>query len=1602
MAEGGIDKGNVRFRIDVEGTFAERLKLLRTGILQARNDFRGLRDDVRQLGPDARRSATDLAALVASSRRLRTETAAVAKQQAAANASASAGASASNSRTTAVRAQEQAERRLSLVQRQALALERQLRQTQKIGNDPQVQQLRTRLTVTQQLLRAQQRLRVEQSLADRGRDTKTGENDAERQRRTIIEAQSKAKQAQVDLDNKALLRAQAKLATEQKILKAQQQQGASASLRSQGLSPQGTSTDQQAFENLNRSLDSLQLEETRQRLRATDPEFQKLEQRAQALSQKVTEGGKNFDEFGRKIDKTNATANRISFTFRRLFGILAAFAAARLVFGFFADLVKDGVKFNAMIEQATLGLGSLFTAVGDVRDATGAAVDKASQLPLAMEEARRQVALLRSESLKAPGTFTDLLEAFQVAVAPGRQAGLIVDQIRKFTVQISQAAAALGVPQNQLSEEIRSILSGTIQARTTRIATALGITNEDVRRAKELGKLSEFLETRFKAFSVAGQQALGTFDVIISNLQDALEQLFGGGAKGLFDQLKGLLSELQAGAQSEGPGGILKPNPEAVAVVRALLDGLAAAVAEARRLRTELSLSELEPVARAIGHAFELVATFLGRSLEIVLHIVSVAAVVINAAFTLVEGLLTALGRLVDALGLDKLLRVAETVVGIGLGLKVLVLIFLGLKASVVFLVGVTKLWQIAMLGVKAVTLAVQGIFIACRAVILSLLSPVGAVVLGVIALAVLTKAWVDDLIDADSTLRSIGEVLKEVAADFASRIALSVGAGLDRVLIRAKAQIRRLNPFDQSDTEINKQESQQLSASTQAEELITLAMRARHLERLRQIKEENRLQIESGDTITAKLKGALDQAKGALGGLAQDLGLSNLFGLNSDEDVVAQVKDLASAIDALPPVLGRGERDVDGLTESLKQLEEELRRVRGEAKIAASTAGLEGFTSSVREEVLGGQVKLQEEALKLDRESDQLRATQIGRQVEINRLLATANELQVGAQVAEGQKLAKERLDLRRKVLETETQIALTDQEAQVAQRDGDDKALAAADARKASLLDTLGTLKQFLAGNDKAISGLGAGSPEQAQAVVDIVTRLVELRGQEVGTDADLADLAEQRGRLENQITAIVGARVATIGRQESAAAQQRLGIARAELQAEQLRAQAANIFGIDTLEQRRAVASGELIVEQAKLKVLQDQAALQKRMNDVNLHSLEQALVQQKAALQVAKDAEGAVGADGEPSRAVLDAELAVSDVEEGILELRRASSISIDEQNIALDQQKIKVNDVALEAERLRKQQEEGFSFGIQTAFAEFSESALNTFEQWQALATQAFTGLAEALGAAAADAIDPNTNADLRTKLGNLFKAIGQQLFTNIFSQLIANIGGGALSGVTSATALTAAATTLTTAGTSLTTAALSQRFAATSLKLAAAALQAAATGSATNDVVGAVAVAVHSGGDIPKLGKASLAHYLRPQGLRVGGRPKGIHPADTVPIWAEPGEHMIRKSSVQMYWPQTMDAINRGLVDPVGLRELAGVGSAVGAVTTPSAPSFAGGGRVTEDVGRTDRGSRGDLQRTALVADEATMEQLLRGGRESMLAFFNERNQSIGVAAARR
>lgn len=363
-----------------------------------------------------------------------------------------------------------------------------------------------------------------------------------------------------------------------------------------------------------------------------------------------TRRAKEADAEFRRLTSTGTSlqgvVNNLLFSFRRLVGVLAVFTVARQVVSGFNSMVAGAIQFNAQLEASRVGLVGLVAASADVRDATFGRLDAEQQIAAAQALAIDQQDKLRRATLVTASSFAELADAFNQSVAPGLQAGLDLDQIRELTVVISQAATGLGLSQNQLAEEVRSLVQGTINPRNTRIATALGITNEDIRQAKELGTLFTFLEGRFAAISKTGQQLMQTFTGQLANATDAFQQLLAITSRPLFEQLKASLVEIQKGIFTATEQSIAF-NPEAVRIFSGLFEGLGEAVRAVRIAFSEVDTQGLADTFASLGQSIALGANLLATAFTSAINVAAPLATILRSTIASVNTIIN-LVKLID------------------------------------------------------------------------------------------------------------------------------------------------------------------------------------------------------------------------------------------------------------------------------------------------------------------------------------------------------------------------------------------------------------------------------------------------------------------------------------------------------------------------------------------------------------------------------------------------------------------------------------------------------------------------------------------------------------------------------------------------------------------------------------------------------------------------------------------------------------------------------------------------------------------------------------------------------------------------------------------
>lgn len=264
----------------------------------------------------------------------------------------------------------------------------------------------------------------------------------------------------------------------------------------------------------------------------------------QAELRKAVSGLQDAGLVGKQsFDGANASAQSFRSTLRDLIGRFSAFWVAFKGLQGAGGTANIGIDFLSKMEDARLGMGALITAQAKLTDSTGQQLDAQESLNAAMAMSDEQIKKLRISGLQTAATTEQLVSAYQDAIGGGLRAGMSLDQIRELTVQTVQAAGAMGVPMNQLNQEIRSILDGTID-RNSRVAIRLGITNAEVTQWRNAGTLFTELNKRMNTFTEAGKASMNNWSTILSNIQEAGQILLGDMFKNPFGEMKKSLTEV--------------------------------------------------------------------------------------------------------------------------------------------------------------------------------------------------------------------------------------------------------------------------------------------------------------------------------------------------------------------------------------------------------------------------------------------------------------------------------------------------------------------------------------------------------------------------------------------------------------------------------------------------------------------------------------------------------------------------------------------------------------------------------------------------------------------------------------------------------------------------------------------------------------------------------------------------------------------------------------------------------------------------------------------------------------------------------------------------
>lgn len=241
-------------------------------------------------------------------------------------------------------------------------------------------------------------------------------------------------------------------------------------------------------------------------------------------------------------------------------------------------LAEGGIDYNRTLENSKLGIGAIMTSMGEITDQQGNMLQgqekwNASQSLTA--DAQRE---LQKIGIATAATYEELVQVYQGLEAPALAAKINFADSLELTGLLTNSVKAMGLPLNQIVQEGRDMVAGTID-QNSQLARSLQISNEDVKMWREKGIVFQEIKKRLEGFTYASKEFEKTWDGAWSNFKDFAQKAVGEGSMPLFDFLKQEMlrfSNDMVNITRDSTGKILdvQVKPEVTAKIRELAEDL--------------------------------------------------------------------------------------------------------------------------------------------------------------------------------------------------------------------------------------------------------------------------------------------------------------------------------------------------------------------------------------------------------------------------------------------------------------------------------------------------------------------------------------------------------------------------------------------------------------------------------------------------------------------------------------------------------------------------------------------------------------------------------------------------------------------------------------------------------------------------------------------------------------------------------------------------------------------------------------------------------------------------------------------------------------------
>lgn len=247
------------------------------------------------------------------------------------------------------------------------------------------------------------------------------------------------------------------------------------------------------------------------------------------------------------LAKANAQAVTLSGSLSKAWEIYEtiSFSAFKLVYGIDAigqavtALVSPGWQLANLLETEQIGMAGILSSMTSLHGESLKWNDAMAMSKSIMKD-------LTIEAAKTAATSEELISTFRALLGPGLGAGMNIDEIKQFTVTGVNAVKSMGLEGRQLVQELRDLVQGGIQAASSTLATALGLTDSDIKAAKQSSEgLFKFLMKRLEGFKQSSTEYGNTLSGMLAQVKEGYALAQVQAVESLRDTAKGILKDIR-------------------------------------------------------------------------------------------------------------------------------------------------------------------------------------------------------------------------------------------------------------------------------------------------------------------------------------------------------------------------------------------------------------------------------------------------------------------------------------------------------------------------------------------------------------------------------------------------------------------------------------------------------------------------------------------------------------------------------------------------------------------------------------------------------------------------------------------------------------------------------------------------------------------------------------------------------------------------------------------------------------------------------------------------------------------------------------------------